>query len=308
MKIVIPGGSGQVGQVLERYFRARGDEVVIIARSAREPDRKWDGRTLGDWTRHLDDADVVVNLAGRSVNCRYTRDNLSQMLSSRVDSARIVGEAIARCERPPALWLQMSTATIYAHAYGDAHDEDGELGGSEPEIPPYWRFSVDIARYWEQEQALAHTPQTRKVALRTSLVMNPDPGSVFAVLSRMTQLGLGGAIAGGKQYVSWIHDADFVRAVQWIIDHESIVGPVNLAAPNPLPQKEFQQALRRAWRMPVGLPATAWMVRLAAQVIGSDEELLLKSRRVVSKVLPESGFRFDHPEWQDAARDLVARM
>lgn len=309
MKIVVPGGTGQVGTVLRRAFAAAGHEVVVVSRRPERPgDLAWDGRTPGPWTEAVDGADVVVNLAGRSVSCRYTPANLREMMDSRVHSARAVGEAIAGAARPPRLWLQMSTATLYAHRFEAPNDEaTGIVGGTEPDVPAYWSYSVDIARNWEREQEVADTPHTRKVALRSAMVMSPDRGGVFDVLSALTRLGLGGPVAGGAQYVSWIHDRDFVRAVGFLIEREDLAGPVNLAAPVPLPQRAFMRALRKAWGVPVGLPATRWMAALGALALRSDTELLLKSRRVTPGRLLEAGFAFDHPEWPGAAQDLVRR-
>lgn len=301
MKIVIPGGTGHVGGVLRRALQ--GHEVVILGRGK----LGWDGRSLGPWTRELEGADAVINLAGRSVNCRYTADNLTEMLVSRMDSARVVGEAIAKAENPPRLWLQMSTATIYAHTFGEPNGEDGALGGNEPDVPTYWRFSVEIAKAWEREQELALTPRTRKVALRSSLVLSPDKGGIFDTLLGMTRLGASGAIAGGRQFISWIHEQDFVRAVEFIIASEQLSGPINLASPNPLPQRELMRTLRKAAKVPVGLPAAAWMVSAAAVLIRSDPELLLKSRKVIPRRLLERGFKFDFPDWPAAAGDLLRR-
>ncbi len=304
MKVVIPGGTGQVGGVLSRALTEAGHDVVTVSRSSGV---RWDGRTLGAWAREVDGADVVINLAGRSVSCRYTERNLDEMMRSRVESARVVGEAIEKAERPPGVWLQMSTATIYAHRFDAANDEaTGIIGGDEPGVPGYWGFSVDIARNWEAELEKADTPHTRKVALRAAMVMSPDRGGVFDYLSWIARLGLGGAVAGGRQYVSWIHDEDFVRAVALLI-REPIEGAVNLAAPEPLPQKELMRALRKAWNVPVGLPATRWMAEIGAAVIRTDTELLLKSRRVVPGRLAEAGFEFRFPRWAEAAQNLVER-
>ncbi|MEY9845853.1 uncharacterized protein (TIGR01777 family) [Streptacidiphilus sp. BW17] len=321
MKVVIPGGTGQVGTILTRSLEADGHQVVVLTRCPAHPrETAWDGRTLGPWAEALDGADAVVNLAGRSVSCRYTPANLAEMMASRVDSARVVGQAIAAAARPPRVWLQMSTATVYAHAAAGAAPNDethGVLGGTEPDVPGYWEFSVRIARSWEREQELAVTPLTRKVALRSAMVMSPDRGGVFDVLLGLTRLGLGGAVAGGGQYVSWIHDVDFVRAVRFLIGDEggakgesdaALSGPVNLAAPGPLPQREFMRALRQAWGTPVGLPATRQMARLSALALRSDAELLLKSRRVVPGRLRDAGFAFEHDQWHDAAADLVHRV
>ncbi|WP_037604378.1 TIGR01777 family oxidoreductase [Streptacidiphilus rugosus] len=311
MKIVLAGGTGQVGGILDRALTAAGHEVPVLTRRPTRPHELfWDGRTLGPWAdAAVDGADAVVNLAGRSVSCRYTAANLRAMMDSRVDSARVVGQAIAAASRPPGVWLQMSTATIYAHRFDAANDEaSGRIGGAEPDVPGYWEYSVRIARQWEREQQLAATPHTRRVALRSAMVMSPDRGGVFDVLLGMTRLGLGGPVAGGRQYVSWIHDVDFVRAVQLLIAREDLEGPVNLAAPEPLPQRDFMRALREAWGMPVGLPATAWMAELGALALRSDTELLLKSRWVTPGRLLDAGFAFEHESWPEAAADLVHRV
>jgi hypothetical protein len=317
MRIVIPGGTGQVGALLRRALVAGGDEVTVLSR---QPERLedgvrhevWDGRTLGPWAAELDGADAVVNLAGRSVSCRYTDENLRAMMDSRVDSTRVVGEAIARAARPPRVWLQMSTATIYAdsRSRGDDRpndDVDGVLGGDEPDVPLYWEYSVRIARRWEQAQAGADVPGTRRVALRTAMVMTPDRGGVYDYLSWMARLGLGGPVAGGHQYVSWIHGDDFVRAVRFLVDRDDLDGPFALAAPDPVPQRELMRSLRAAWGGRPGLPATRLMAEVGAFALRTDTELLLKSRRVVPRRLLDAGFTFGHPTWHAAAADLAAQ-
>jgi uncharacterized protein len=235
VKVVIPGGTGQVGTALGRVLRSDGHQVVVLTRQpAEEGQVSWDGERLGPWAREVDGCDVVINLAGRSVSCRYTKENLTAMMRSRVRSARVVGQAIAAAARPPRAWLQMSTATIYAHTHGTANDDvTGVIGGFEEDVPGYWAFSVDIAQAWERELDEAKVPATRKVALRAAMVMTPDRGGVFDVLSRMARLGLGGPVAGGGQYVSWIHEDDFTAAVRFIIDQDILAGPVNLASPGP---------------------------------------------------------------------------
>ncbi|HSU13976.1 TIGR01777 family oxidoreductase [Longimicrobium sp.] len=311
MKVVIPGGSGQVGRVLAEVLRRRGDEVVVLGRGGRHRPGvvDWDGRNLGAWADEVDGADAVINLAGRSVNCRYDKSNLAEMLASRVDSTRAVAQAIEAAARPPRVWLQASTATIYAHRFDAPNDEEtGVIGGHEPGAPGYWRFSIEIAQAWERELAAASTPRTRRVAMRMAIVMAPDRGGTFGILHRITRLGLGGAIAGGAQYISWIHDHDLARAVAWLLDREDIEGPVNLAAPEPLPQREFMRALRGAMGVPAGVPATRWMMEIAAFFHRTDTELLLKSRRVVPTRLLDAGFGFEFPSWPAAARDLVARF
>ena len=311
MKVVIPGGTGQVGTVLARAFHSAGDDVVVLSRSpGSAPWRveRWDARSVGAWTSELEGADVVINLAGRSVNCRYDAANRAAIMTSRVESTRAVGEAIARAARPPRTWLQMSTATIYAHRFDAPNDEaTGILGGSEPNAPDTWRFSIDVARAWEAAAESASTPRTRKVLLRAAMVMSPDRGGVFDTLVNLVRFGLGGRSGSGRQYVSWIHDRDFIRAVRWLIDREELAGAVNVAAPSPLPNADFMRALRDAWGMPVGLPAMDWMLEIGAFVMRSETELLLKSRRVIPGRLVESGFSFEFPEWPAAARDLCRR-
>ena len=310
MKVVIPGGSGQVGQVLRRAFEAHGHDVVILSRSGSDggPVRQWDGCTLGDWAQEIDGADVVINLAGRTVNCRYTEENLAQMMDSRVDSTRVVGEAIRRAAQPPRVWLQMSTATIYAHTHGPAHTEaNGVFGGQEPDAPAYWKRSIDIATAWEATLDDADTPHTRKVALRTAMVMSVDKDGVFDVLAGLTRMGLGGPMGGGRQYVSWIHETDFVAAVEFLIARDDLSGAFNLAAPGPLPQRDFQTHLRSALGVWLGLPATRWMAELGAVFLRTDTELVLKSRRVVPGRLLDEGFTFQFADWPTAAVDLAAR-
>jgi hypothetical protein len=307
MRIVIFGGSGQVGRVLDRALSGRGHEVVVVSRGAKGA-RAWDGRSIGPWTVLLEDADAVVNLAGRSVNCRYTRANLRAMMASRVESTRVVGEAMARAKRPPRVWLQMSTATIYAHTFGASHDEKtGVLGGDERGVPAYWKTSIDIAQAWEREQAKAATPSTRKVVLRSAMVMSPDRGGVFDVLLGLVRRGLGGPAAGGRQYVSWIHERDFARAVEMLLERDDLEGPFNLSSPGSLPQREMMATLRRAAGVSLGLPAMKWMLEIGAFFLRTDTELLLKSRRVAPGRLLDAGFAFEFPDWAAGAEDLVRR-
>jgi uncharacterized protein len=311
MKIVIPGGTGQVGTVLAREFHGAGHDVVVLSRHpARAAWRtvRWDAETLGDWASEVDGADVIINLAGRSVNCRYTAENRRIIKESRVNSTRVLGEAIARAAHPPRVWLQSSTATIYAHRYDAPNDEaTGIIGSSEPDAPSTWRFSIDVAQAWEQAANEALTPQTRKVLMRSSMIMSPDRGGIFDVILGLVRFGLGGPVGDGRQYVSWIHDHDFVQAIYWLIERDDLEGVVNLAAPNPLPYAEFIRTLRHAWGMPVGLPATAWMVEIGTFLMRTESELVLKSRRVIPGRLSQSGFTFEFPTWAEAAGDLCQR-
>jgi uncharacterized protein (TIGR01777 family) len=268
----------------------------------------WDGKSLGDWTDEINGADVVINLAGRNVNCRYTPENRQEIMDSRVDSTRIIGEAIANAANPPKVWLQASTATIYAHRFDAPNgDADGIIGGSEPDAPDTWRFSIEVAKAWEKAANNADTPRTRKVLMRSSVILSPDNGGIFDVLVGLMKRGLGGTSGDGNQYVSWLHDKDFIRSVGWLIEHDDLSGPVNLASPNPLPNKDFMRILRDAWGTSIGLPATKWMLAVGAFLMRTETELVLKSRRVVPARMLESGFEFEFPHWERAARDLCRR-
>jgi uncharacterized protein (TIGR01777 family) len=310
VKIVLPGGSGQVGTLLARRFQEDGHDVVVLSRTPAHAPWKtapWDAATLGPWAAELDGADAVINLAGRSVNCRYTPENRRLIKESRIQSTRVVGEAIARAQRPPKVWLQASTATIYAHTFGPAHDEGGAIGGREPGVPETWRFSIDVATSWERALDESKTPKTRRVKLRSAMTMSPDRGGVFDTLLRLVRFGLGGRAGDGRQYVSWIHEEDFVRAIYWLIKHPNVEGAVNLSAPEPLPNADFMRVLREAWGVSIGLPAAEWMLEIGATVIRTETELILKSRRVVPGRLLREGFQFQFPGWPAAAKQLCER-
>lgn len=311
MKVIIPGGSGQVGTILARAFHQAGHEVVILSRRPAKATwrvMEWDAQTFGDWTTAIEGADVVINLAGHNVNCRYDARNRRLIKESRVKSTRILGDAIARASRPPRVWLQASTATIYAHRYDAPNDEaTGVLGGSELGAPYAWRFSVEVATAWERELNEAATPYTRKVLMRSAMTMSPDRGGVFDTLLTLVKRGLGGRAGDGRQYVSWIHDQDFVRAIYWLIEHDELEGPINIAAPNPAPNSEFMIALRSAAGISFGLPATPLMLEVGAFFLRTETELVLKSRRVIPGRLIQSKFVFQFPTWAEAARDLCNR-
>lgn len=308
-KIVLAGGSGHVGAALARHWAEH--DLVVLSRGTGLPgvrSVKWDGATLGEWIREIDGADVVVNLAGRSVNCRYTEANLQEMMSSRVDSTRVVGQAIAAASRPPRVWLQSSTATIYAHRFDRANDEEeGFIDGGEPGSERLWDRSVEIAKAWEQALAEADTPHTRKVALRSAMTMSVDKGSVFDVLLGLARKGLGGSLGTGQQYVSWIHERDFGRALDFLIERDDLDGAVNVCSPNPLPQQEFAHDLRSAAGGMGAIPTPRWMIEIGTWLMKTESELVLKSRRVVPKRLLDAGFSFEFPEWAGACRELVAR-
>lgn len=311
MKIIIPGGSGQVGTILARAFHNDGHEVVVLSRTPQKAPwfvALWDAMSLGRWVTELDGADAVINLAGRNVNCRYNRNNQQAILDSRINSTRVIGEAINQVSHPPLTWLQSSTATIYSHRYDAANDEfTGIIGGNEVNAPPKWQFSIEVAKAWEKalDEAIVH--HTRKVKLRSAMIMSPDRDGIFDTLLRLVRFGLGGSAGDGRQYVSWIHETDFIRSIYWLLEHREVEDVVNLAAPNPLPYAEFMQTIREAWGIPFGLPATRWMLEIGTFLLRTETELVLKSRRVVPSILLQAGFSFQFPTWPEAVQELVKR-
>jgi uncharacterized protein (TIGR01777 family) len=306
-KIILAGGSGFLGSLLANYFAVRGMEVVILTRSPKTRtasirEVRWDGATAGNWFMELEGARALINLAGISVNCRYNARNRKLLLSSRLDSTRVLGEAIARCTHPPPVWLNSSTATIYKHTFGPAWDEAGEIGGCAEAKDT---FSVHIATEWERVFYEASTPLTRKAALRSAMVLGHANNSVLPNMLRLGRLGLGGSMAGGHQFVSWIHQEDFCRAVEWIIEHENVSAAVNLAAPNPVTNAQFMATIRTVCHAPFGLPAPRWLLEIGAFFMRTETELIIKSRRVAPGKLMANGFTFLHPHLLPAIEQIV---
>jgi uncharacterized protein (TIGR01777 family) len=308
-RILIAGGSGFLGQALAHHFLNVDWDVVILTRSPGQSGLfgrqvSWDAGTLGEWAREVERSAAVINLTGKSVNCRYNAQNRREILESRVNSTRVLGEAIGRCSQPPQVWLNASTATVYRHTFGEPWDERGQ---TEATAEAKDRFSVEVACAWELALNEASTPRTRKVAMRMAMVLGLGKNSVFPVLHRLTKLGLGGRMGTGRQFVSWIHEADYCRSVEWLIAHTDFEGPVNLVAPNPLPNAEMMRALRHVCGVPFGLPATDWMLEVGAFVLRTETELLIKSRRVIPGRLLKSGFAFQFPTIRAAFEDLTRR-
>jgi uncharacterized protein (TIGR01777 family) len=308
-RIVIPGGSGQVGTLLARHFHQNGDAVTVLSRTPQPAPWHviaWDAQTEGPWIAELEGADICINLTGRSVNCRYGAANRRTIYDSRTLPTRLLNRVISSLANPPRLWLNSSTATIYRHALDRPMDEaTGDLGGDEPRAPDTWNFSIKVAKDWEAAFFETPTPRTRKIALRSAVTFSADHGGIFDVLSTLAKLGIGGVNGSGKQMVSWVHGADFVRAIEFLIAQENFIGAVNIAAPNPLPNREFMQALRRAWGVPIGLPAPAWLIEIGCFLMRTESELVLKSRWVVPGRLQQAGLQFHFPDWPDAAKNLV---
>ena len=298
-KILLLGASGYLGQALVPFLRDAGHEITVISRHDPDLDARfveWDGETMGIWAREFDGVDAVINLAGRSVNCRYNDENKRQILDSRVTTTKLIGCAVADAATPPRTWLNAASATIYRDARQNAMDEEtGEIGSG---------FSVDVCRAWEQ--TLFEAPvESRRVAMRLAMVFGAPHGGVYDAFEMLTKIGFGGPMAGGEQYVSWIHLHDFCRAVAFLLESE-LDGPVNIAAPNPLTNAQFLSTLRRALKIPYALPTARWQLEIGALAGRTETELLLKSRRVVPGKLIEAGFKFDYPNWNEAARAIVA--
>jgi NAD dependent epimerase/dehydratase family enzyme len=335
LRIVLPGGSGQVGGVLARHFQQQGHQVTVLTRgpyTAPWQTAHWDGETAGPWIDYLEGADACIHLSGRSVNCRYNAANRQAIYESRIRSTRLLGRVIAGLNDPPRVWMNASAATIYSRALDEngvdlpleepanklseqkpptktnLSGETGLSAGTKPSGARWARrrgFSARVARDWEGAFFHSETPRTRKLALRSGIVLSPAPGSAFAVLSRLVRLGLGGSQGSGRQFVPWIHEADYARAVEFLLAREDLDGPINLTAPNPLPNREFMAALREAWDVPNGLPAPSLAIQLGALFLRTEPELVLQSCRAVPRRLLDAGFAFEFPLWPQAAEDLV---
>jgi uncharacterized protein len=299
-KLVIAAGTGFLGQALVAHFKDTVDEIIILTRGQNRTIGNikyihWDVKTFTGWEAELEHADVLINLAGKSVNCRYNEKNKNEIIASRVDSTVVLGKAIAQCDYPPLHWINSSTATIYRHSEDKQMDEaTGEIGTD---------FSMNVAKMWERAFFSAHTPTTRKTALRTSIVLGKGGGALPTLL-KLAKLGLGGKQGNGRQFVSWIHEADFARAVEFVI-HNKMDYVVNVVAPAPVRNSEFMKALRNAAGIPFGIPQPKWLLKLGAAVIGTETELVLKSRNVVPARLIEAGFEFEYKNVEKALGDLV---
>ena len=320
LRIVIPGGSGNVGRVLAGFFQERGHHVTVLTRgpyTANWQTVHWDGEHVGPWTETLEGADVCINLTGRSVNCRYTEANRKEIYESRIGSTRLLNEVMEGLAYPPRVWLNASAATFYRRVVDEDGvdlplDETAEAAAGNARwdrTAPRWAERKDfigrVVKDWEAVLFAGGSERTRKIALRSGIVLNPAPGSMFGVLSNLTRAGLGGTQGNGRQFVSWMHETDYARAVGFLIAHEDLDGPFNMTAPEPVTNREFMAALREAWDRPNGLPAPSPLIKLGAIFLRTEPELVLDSCRAVPGRLLEAGFAFEYPEWSEAAADLV---
>lgn len=323
--VVIAGGSGFVGRALTEHLLARGTDVIVLTREggvAESGSRAaasrpvaglppespianvrrvtWDARTLGPWARELEGATALVNLVGRSVDCVKTPEQRDQIVRSRVESTLVLGEAVRACERPPPVWVQMSTAHIYGDPPEAVCDEETTAGVG---------FAPEVGTAWEAAFAEAAPPYVRRVVLRTSFVLGRDRGSgasALGRLARLARLGLGGTVGHGRQGISWIHEDDMSALFERAIGEPSMRGVYVATAPNPVSNAEFMRELRRVLRVPIGLPSPEFMVRLGARVLRTDPELALYGRYCVSSRLPREGFTFRFTEVGGALADLLA--
>ncbi|WP_299315086.1 TIGR01777 family oxidoreductase [uncultured Aquimarina sp.] len=301
-KLIIAAGTGFLGNVLVEHFKNKAETIVILTRSKNKSIENikyvhWDAKTLGVWKQELDDADVLINMTGKSVDCRYHQKNKDLILSSRVDSTAVLGEAVLACKNPPKVWLNSSTATIYRHSLDKEMDEvNGEIGTG---------FSVNVATNWESVFFSHQTPKTRKVALRTSIVLGKNGGALQPILN-LVKIGFGGKQGKGNQKFSWIHEDDFARSLEFIIENSEIQGPINIVAPKPTDNNGLMKTLRNATKTPFGIPLPKPLLEIGARIIKTETELILKSRNVIPKKLQDSGFRFKHPNLTKALIDLTS--
>ncbi|TCJ19018.1 TIGR01777 family protein [Flaviaesturariibacter flavus] len=300
-KLILAGGTGYLGTVLARHFRFNCREIVILTRrrlAGHDNVRyvEWDGRTAGDWCTELEGADAVVNLCGKEVDCRYTPVAQAGILRSRLEPTRAIGSAIRACSTAPKLWINLASATIYRHAEDRPQTEsDGEYGSG---------FSVDVCRAWEAAFFEAETPATRKVALRTSFVLGRS-GGAFAKLRGLVLAGLGGHQGNGRQKVSWIHEQDFARIVEWLLEQPGADGAYNISTPKPVNNRELMRTIRKAYNIPFGISSPAWLLGIGARIIGTEPELILKSRWVLPARLEAEGFRFYYENLEPAINDIA---
>lgn len=300
-KIILAGGNGYIGGVLADYYKDLADDVVILSRQPKTPAGNirtlvWDGKTEGDWVTQLEGADLLINLCGKNVNCLYTVKNKAEIFASRLLSTALLGKVVAKLVVPPKLWINMSSATIYRHAEDHPQDDEtGEIG---------YGFSIDVCKQWEEAFFSSYTPDTRKIALRMGIVLGSADGA-FPRLLNLVKLGMGGKQGNGEQYISWIHERDAAACTEFLLTHK-ITGAVNCTAPQPVKNKEFMRTLRKAWGIPFGSPAPAWLLQIGLAIIGSEMELILKSRWVLSKRLTDAGYQFQFSKVEHAINDILS--
>jgi hypothetical protein len=298
-KVVITGASGFLGKALSSYLMEKGFLVVPLSRKQDHINPNaitWNGKDIDSWSEAFENAHAIINLAGKSVDCRYTESNKKAILSSRVDSTKVLNLALEKAKQKPKVFLNASTATIYEHSEHRGNTEkDGIIGDD---------FSMNVAKSWEQEFFSTTHPETRKIAMRTSIVLGSG-GGAFPKLGQITALGLGGKQGSGKQMVSWIHVHDFCRAVLFLIESE-LDGAVNVTAPHPIRNRDLTKTLAQKMNKSIAIPQPAWLLKLGAAIIGTETELLLKSRYVIPERLQEAGFIWKFDRLEKCVKDLLS--
>ncbi|HSV62808.1 MAG TPA: TIGR01777 family oxidoreductase [Chthoniobacterales bacterium] len=299
LSVVLAGGSGFLGQSLAKVLLGKGYEVVILSRGAHREGSgirqlHWDDKTLGDWSQSIDGAKAIVNLTGRSVNCRHTPEHRREIMESRVNSVRVLSEAVSRCAQPPEVWVQASSLAIY----GDPGDR-----WCDENAPQADGFSEEVCKRWEGEFAKIQSHGMRKVVMRIGIVLDAENGAL-PVLARLTRFLLGGRVGNGRQYVSWLHVADLTRMFVEAIERPDISGVYNVTGPNPVTNAEFMRELRRALHRPWSPPVPAWATHIGAFFMRTEPSLALTGRRCRPKRFLESGFHFEFPELRGALDDL----
>lgn len=301
--MVIAGGSGFLGKVLIAHFLPKNYEIIILSRNSKETGNdmlryvKWDAKTMDIWITELEGTDVLINLTGKSVDCRYNEKNKAEILNSRVASTEVLGKAIQACAVPPKVWMNSSTATIYKHSLDTEMTETTGIIGDD--------FSMNVAKSWEKVFHDCKTPKTFKIVLRTSIVLGKN-GGAFIPLKNLAKLGLGGTQGNGNQKVSWVHEYDFCRAVEFLLEKKQL-GTFNVTSPNPIENKEFMKTLRTILKVSVGILQPKWLLQFGARLIGTEAELILKSRYVIPEKLVATGFQFQYPTAKEAITEIMNR-
>lgn len=301
-KLVIAAGTGFLGDILVNHFKNKAETIVILTRGENRTINniryiQWDAKTIGNWKGELEGADVLINMTGKSVDCRYHQKNKDLILSSRVESTNVLGKVITNCTHPPKVWLNSSTATIYRHSLDMEMDEiNGEIGTG---------FSVNVATNWEHAFFSHHTPKTRKVALRTSIVLGKNGGALQPILN-LVKIGFGGKQGKGNQKFSWIHEIDFARSLEFIINNPEMEGSINIVSPKPSDNKTLMKTLRKVTNINIGIPLPKFLLEIGARMIKTETELILKSRNVIPKKLQEADFKFTYPDLTKATMELTS--
>jgi uncharacterized protein (TIGR01777 family) len=301
-KLVIAAGTGFLGQVLTNHFRNKFEEIVILTRGESKTNGNikyvnWDAKTFSGWEAALENAAVLINLTGKSVDCRYTKVNKKEILLSRIESTKILNQAVLKCANPPKHWLNSSTSTIYRFSLDKEMDEAaGEIGND---------FSINVALSWEKSFFKTETPNTLKTALRTSIVLGKN-GGAFIPLKTLAKIGFGGKQGKGNQFISWIHQEDFVNAIDFIIQKE-ITGVINIVSPKPITNKNFMAILRKSIGIPFGVPISELLLKIGSIIIKTESELILKSRNVIPRRLQENGFTFKYDTVEKAFENLLEK-